>query len=1381
MDGVNRQSSRPGVLLFCVLMMSPACWADSVIVFNEIMYHPADGAPEWVELYNQMGIDIDMSGWALEGGVDYTFADGTILRAGSCLVVAADPTSVQTRTGAPVLGPFTGKLANDGETLRLVTNSGRLLNRVKYETEGDWPVAPDGSGVSLARINPMRGVEDAGNWTWSNQVGGTPGAENFPGAIVADRSLRFNEIDAPGGNSFRIELVYTGSDSVSLQDYSLEIRGEVDLLWTLPAVSLQPGATYVISNANFGVICVAGDRLFLRQGDTAVSDATIVAKSARGRYPDGADAWYNLQSTTFGASNHVDLCEDIVINEIMYNPMTLPVSDASPDTTTDMVTLVAEVASARTLIPQDASVGYAWTGGAEPFDDSSWTSGTTGVGYERGTGYESYIGTNTAAMYGTQASVFTRIKFNVVDPTQLESVTLSVRYDDGFVAWLNGVEIARINAPDALAWNSSATTSHDDVYAEIFQAFDVSTSVGLLKAGSNILAIQGLNNSTTSSDFLIQPKLEAAVKAQETETDPDAGKPYSAADSPTWIELYNKGSEWIDLSGWSLTQGIGFVIPDGTVLEPDGYLVIAQDAKYLAAKYPDVEIVGDFSGKLSNSGETIVLADAQGNPVDRVRYYDGGSWPSYADGGGCSLELKDPRADNNVGSAWAASDESSRTAWKDFSYRGTATGSPVGNDDLYKEFVMGLLYDGEILIDDLRVIEDPDGATVDLLQNGDFSSGTSAWRIIGNHRHSQVEPDPEDASNRVLRLVATGPTEHMHNHAETTFANGRSVVNGRQYEIRFRARWVAGSPLLNTRLFFNRLPVTTVLPVPEQTGTPGRRNSRWQANIGPTCSGLHHEPAIPSIRGRALVTVQAHDPDGIALMTLWYRKDGASWYAVAMEATEEGYQGWIPIHSAGTLVQFYVEAIDSRGDLSWCPAAGPESFAQYRVEDGKPRTTGVHNYRIVMRNAEKNFLYASTNLMSNEGVGATLIYNERESYYDVGVHIKSSEHGRPKTGRVGFTIFLSPEYPFRGVHDKISFDRSNGQEVGQQEMLLHTAMNRYGGFSKYHDLGYVIAPDDAHTSGVEVQMARYDRLYCEEMYGDDGGDGTLFEYELVYSLTATVGNSPEGLKIPQEGGGVYGLDVANYLGDDKEKYRYHFLIKNNRALDNYAPIMQMTNVLALSGSAFTQTVDQYIDVEEWLRAFAIGSTCGVSDNWISGSAHNALFYHRPTDNRMLFFLHDLDYYNGGVSLKSNSILNKLTSATAWNRVFYGNVYDFLAVSFNRDYMAYWTAHYATLLPEQPWSSWLNYINSRHANAMSQVLAAMPAQVAFSVLTSVDGALTGRGWINVREIRHMETDTVLDVVWRDSTTWAATLPAGVTSGTLNAYDSAGRLVGVALIP
>src|SRR5690606_10867724 len=148
-----------------------------------------DGTPEWIELHNQMGIDIDMSGWSLEGAVEYSFAGGTRIPAGGYLMVTSQPEvlRIQTGRGMLVLGPFEGRLDNSGETIRLVNNSGRLRNRVEYGRDGDWPVAPDGSGVSLARINPVRGTDETENWTWSDQVGGTPGRGNFPGAVVANR------------------------------------------------------------------------------------------------------------------------------------------------------------------------------------------------------------------------------------------------------------------------------------------------------------------------------------------------------------------------------------------------------------------------------------------------------------------------------------------------------------------------------------------------------------------------------------------------------------------------------------------------------------------------------------------------------------------------------------------------------------------------------------------------------------------------------------------------------------------------------------------------------------------------------------------------------------------------------------------------------------------------------------------------------------------------------------------------------------------------------------------------------------------------------------------------------------------------------------------
>jgi len=538
------------------------------------------------------------------------------------------------------------------------------------------------------------------------------------------------------------------------------------------------------------------------------------------------------------------------------------------------------------------------------------------------------------------------------------------------------------------------------------------------------------------------------------------------------------------------------------------------------------------------------------------------------------------------------------------------------------------------------------------------------------------------------------------------------------------------------------------------------------------------------------VTVRAGDPDGVQAVTLHLREDDKAWRTETMDLVDGVYAAAIPAKARGTLVQFYVEARDVLGEVSWCPAAGPESFAQYRVQDDKARTTGVHNYRIVMRNEQRDLLYEPTNLMSNERQGATLIVNEDEVYYNVDVRLKGSEHGRPKDTRVGFDLSLDPECPFRGVHEDLAFDRSNGQQVGQQEMLLHTAMNRFGGLSKYHDLGYVLAPKDAHNSGAEVQMARFDRIYTQEAFGEAGGSGTLFEYELVYPLTQTVGNDPEGMKIPQEGGGYRGLSVTTYLGPDKEDYRWHFLIKNHRDLDFYDPIIRMTSVLGLSGQAFAQGIAQTLDVGQWIGSFAVGATHGVQDNWISGASHNALFYHRPTDDKVLFFLHDMDYTQGGMSLKTNPVLRAITADPHWNRMFYSAVYGFLQTGYNKEYMSFWAGHYAARLPEQDWSSWLSYMDTRARNVMNQIQAAVPGRVPFEVTSAArsspqDGLarVRGRAWIDVRQIRVADTRAPLDLTWTDLVTWQADVPVdtGQSAITLEAYDWLDGRVGRQTIP
>src|SRR5438034_5662697 len=102
--------------------MRGALAADSIVVFNEIHYHPAtnETANEWVELHNQMAIDIDLSAWLLTGSIGFTFAEGTIIPGHGYLVIASDPGTLRTNAGITnVVGPFTGQLNNSSGTVRL--------------------------------------------------------------------------------------------------------------------------------------------------------------------------------------------------------------------------------------------------------------------------------------------------------------------------------------------------------------------------------------------------------------------------------------------------------------------------------------------------------------------------------------------------------------------------------------------------------------------------------------------------------------------------------------------------------------------------------------------------------------------------------------------------------------------------------------------------------------------------------------------------------------------------------------------------------------------------------------------------------------------------------------------------------------------------------------------------------------------------------------------------------------------------------------------------------------------------------------------------------------------------------------------------------------
>ena len=148
------------------------------------------------------------------------------------------------------------------------------------------------------------------------------------------------------------------------------------------------------------------------------------------------------------------------------------------------------------------------------FDDSDWISGNTGIGYETsGNDYAQLINLDITSMRGTNESVYIRVPFSVTNKTLISDLELNIKYDDAFVAYINGIEVARSNhVPTPLLWNSGATTYHPDNIAINYQSFDADSGIASLQNGDNILAIHLLNAGLESSDILCVPQLVATLE-----------------------------------------------------------------------------------------------------------------------------------------------------------------------------------------------------------------------------------------------------------------------------------------------------------------------------------------------------------------------------------------------------------------------------------------------------------------------------------------------------------------------------------------------------------------------------------------------------------------------------------------------------------------------------------------------------------------------------------------------------------------------------------------------------------------------------------------------------------------------------------------------------
>ena len=1195
--------------------------------------------------------------------------------------------------------------------------------------------------------------------------------------LPGDTRLVINEIGGSGDAVFRIELKNEGPSPVNLA--GMQLGG-----FTMPAGSLAPGAFIVFDQTQLGFRPMDGDRIFLyASGGGTLLDAAIAGASGRARH---SGRLLTPSAATFGAENVFALEQELVINEIMYHFPPQPGAPAVPAVTATAVVLPLDTTWRYHAANVDP--GPAWAQTTHAAGTGNWLSGQALLGFSpTPTAFPDTLRTPFLSSSAPTCYFETEFTLTAGQLTTLGELRLEHVIDDGAAFYINGVEITSLRAALPAGPNLFSNPATVSVGNAVLSAPKPIPLTGLnLQAGPNRLSIEVHNQSPAGTDLIFGARLSAVTHL----TPPVPARPVMA-DPEEWIELHHTGTKARNLAGWKLEGAVDFTFPAGTSLAPGGFLVVARDAAALQTKWPEAaaSIIGNFSGSLGNSGGHLCLDDASGNPADEVRYLASG----WADGGGSSLELRDPHSDNANPAAWADSDETSKSTWQTFSYR--LPGSQKFGPATWNEIRLGMLDAGQCLIDDLSVRADPDGAAAEVIQAGDFETlpAGSKWRLLGNHRRSSVIEEPGNAANHVLHLNASGPAETNHNHAESTFAGNRPLAAAAPHEVRFRARWLAGTSHLNTRAYYQKLARTHELPIPARLGTPGAVNSRHLANAGPTLSGLAHAPAVPSPGTPVIVSFAAVDPEGVASATLRFRLNGAATFTSApMTGTAGRWSAQIPGQAAGAIVQFYVEAADPSGAVTPGPAQGIDSRALIQWADAQTSALPAHQLRLIMLSADRDFLLAPLNRLSNERLPGTLVYRGSEVFYDAGVRLQGTAAGRVRDGEdyVGYDIGLPPDHLFRGVHESVGIDRSGRSPVVRQqdEIYVRHTFQRAGIPCPVDDLCYFIAPQPIHTGTAILQLASYSGLWAGSQFDRQG---TVFNYDVTYDPTSTsVSGNPESLKpaVPF----VHVTTDLVSLGDDKEQYRGPFDIRAGKRRDDYTALMTLCQTMVLDNTQLALQAPQVLDLDEVLRCTALVNLWGIGDSYFTGGFPHNIRLFTPDDADGINFLPwDMDFVMSGATnsalIPAGNNLGKLISnVPAHRRLYLGHIRHLCATVFNSNYLTPWLSHYGTVTG-QDFSGTAAYLNNRSTFAATQYGPVAPYAITTNggadfTVAAAQAVLDGTGWIDIHEIRRAGSQDPLALTWLDKTLWRATLPlvSGPNVIALEAYDFDGALIGTRTI-
>jgi hypothetical protein len=291
--------------------------------------------------------------------------------------------------------------------------------------------------------------------------------------------------DGDGSAPDWLEVYNSGDAAVDLAGYRLTDRPDDLGRWVFPSINLDPGQYLVIFasgqdsddyvdaagnlHANFAL---SGDGEYLAMVDPG---GTIVSEfgSAAEPYPP------QLPNVSYGVAQRQALVT-ARSDSVYFVPVTDTVDDVWAEASFD--------AASRGFAVGKASLGY------ETSPDSR----------------TSFAAEIVTELPPRTHAVYARIEFPVDDASAVSDLVLRLKYDDAFVAYLNGLKVAEENAPSNPTWFSAANRSRRDAEALQFADFSLTDHLGVLVDGTNVLALHGLNN-LGDEDMLLVPELIAVV------------------------------------------------------------------------------------------------------------------------------------------------------------------------------------------------------------------------------------------------------------------------------------------------------------------------------------------------------------------------------------------------------------------------------------------------------------------------------------------------------------------------------------------------------------------------------------------------------------------------------------------------------------------------------------------------------------------------------------------------------------------------------------------------------------------------------------------------------------------------------------------------------